>query len=276
MMIKVDRINFSAYKYAEAKHEELAALCSPLLKLNISTFAYFRFFPNGRYLYLCNHLDWVQFCLKNVHNNEGTSLGQEIKHALEDNYHCFLWPTEKTDYLMSALHDFNIWNGLSIFKQREDSIELWGFAANCNTENLQNFYIENIELLKKFTSAFNREAAEIIIPHDDYLAIYKDFKLQNPKPPQDDQVQKINEFITATSIDKYPIIVDSKEIVLTEREMQFVTLLVAGKNAKQIASQFNLSQRTVEKHFENVKSKMGYRDKESIFRIYKENLQYWL
>ncbi len=104
---------------------------------------------------LCNNLAWVRFCLQNVHNNEGTSLGKEISHVPHNNYYCFLWPTQKTDYLMSALYEFNIWNGLSIFKQKGNSIELWGFASDRQAENLQSFYVENIELLKDFTAAFN-------------------------------------------------------------------------------------------------------------------------
>ncbi len=171
-------INLSAYKYAESVAPELNKICSPLFKLNVKIFAYFRFFHDGRYLCLCNDLNWVLFCLQNIHNNEGTSLGQEIGHVPEENYHCFLWPTKKTDYLMSALYDFNIWNGLSIFKKNEDSIELWGFAADRQTENMQNFYVENIELLKDFTALFNSNASEFISPINNHLAIYKDFKPQ--------------------------------------------------------------------------------------------------
>lgn len=65
-----------------------------------------------------------------MHNNEGTFLSKEIGHVPEDDYYRFLLPTKKSDYLMSALYDYNIWNGLSIFKQREDSIKLGGFAAD--------------------------------------------------------------------------------------------------------------------------------------------------
>jgi hypothetical protein len=90
-----DIINFSAYKYAESQLNDILFLCAPLFKLNIKIFAYFLFFPDGRYMCLCNNLEWVQYCLQNVHNNEGTSLGKEIGHAVSDDYHCFLWPTQK-------------------------------------------------------------------------------------------------------------------------------------------------------------------------------------
>src|SRR5690606_14640421 len=111
-----EQINHRAYQYAKAQQKRIHSLCEPLFKATrIKVFAYFRFFPDGRYLYLCNHLKWIKFCLQNIHSNQGTSLGSEIKHAPQDNYHCFLWPTQRTDYVMDALHHHNIWNGLSLF-----------------------------------------------------------------------------------------------------------------------------------------------------------------
>lgn len=272
--MKTEAINFSAYKYAESTAPELNAICDPLFKLNLKVFAYFRFFNDGRYLYLCNDLNWVRFCLQNIHSNEGTSLGQEIGHVPEDNYHCFLWPTKKTDYLMSALYDFNIWNGLSIFKQREDSIELWGFAADRQTENMQSFYIENIDLLKDFTASFNLNAAEIITPVSSNLAIYKDFKPQIQLDEYDRS--KINEFIKATPITKRPIITPKGEVFLSTKELQCLNLLVSGKTAKQIALDITLSSRTVEKHLENIKHKIGGGDKATIIKIYKDSVLNWL
>lgn len=272
--MRPEDINFQAYKYAEATASKFNRICDPLFKSNIKIFAYFRFFYDGRYLYLCNDLNWLRFCLENVHNNEGTSLGQEIGHVPEDNYHCFLWPTVKTDYLMSALYDFNIWNGLSIFKQREDSVELWGFAGDRQTENMQNFYIENIDLLKDFTASFNLNAAELILPTANNLAIYKDFK---PQIHLDDYDRsKINEFIKATPIKKRPLITSSGEVFLSTKELECLNFLASGKTAKQIAQDFKASTRTIEKHLENIKQKIGNGDKATIIRIYKDSVLNWL
>ncbi len=267
-------INFNAYKYAESIAPLLSELCSPLFTMNIKVFAYFRFFNNGKYLYLCNNLKWVEFCLQNVHSNEGTSLGKEIGRASKDDYHCFLWPTVKSDYLLSALYDFNIWNGLSIFKQRDDSIELWGVAADRQTDNMQNFYIENIALLKDFTASFNLNAFEFIKPASASLAVYKDFKPSNKLDEYDHA--KINEFIKATKINKKPIITTKGEIFLSTKELECLNLLASGKNVKQIASYTFASERTIEKHFENIKRKIGEDKKESIIKVYKESVLNWL
>lgn len=268
-------INRTAYKYIENKVDDFTSICRPLFSFDIKVFAYFRFYDDGRYMYLCNRLDWVQFCLQNVHNNEGTSLGEEIGHVGEDGYHCFLWPTVSTDYLMEALYNHNIWHGLSIFRKREDSIELWGFAADRQNENALDFYIENIDLLKAFTTHFNENASELIVPKENKLAVYKDFKPSNMFL-DDYDCSKINAFIKATPITKHPVIVDSKEVFLTNRELQCVNQLSCGKNAKQISNEFKISTRTVEKHFENIRKKIGYNNKEKIIEIYKDSINNWL
>ncbi len=272
--MRPEEINIQAYKYAESTISKLKEICAPLFKTSITVFAYFRFFHDGRYLYLCNDLGWVQFCLQNIHSNEGTSLGQEIGHVPEDSYHCYLWPTIKADYLMSALYEFDIWNGLSIFKQREDSIELWGFAANRQTDNIQNFYIENIEFLKDFTASFNLNASDLILPNNNNLAVYRDFKPQHYIDEYDRS--KINEFIKATALNKRPIITSRGEVFLTTKELQCLNFLASGKNAKQIAFEFSASVRTIEKHLENIKQKIGSNDKASIIKVYKDSVLNWL
>ena len=269
-----EEINSQAYKYAESTVFKFNEICHPIFKTGIKTFAYFRFFNTGKYIYLCNELNWLRFCLENIHSNADTSLGQEIGHVPEDKYHCFLWPTVKTDYLMSALYDFNIWNGLSIFKQREDSVELWGFAADRQTENMQDFYIENIELLKCFTASFNLNAADLILPTNSNLAIYKDFKASFQMDEYN--IQKINEFIKATSIKKRPLITSNGEIFLSTKELECLNLLASGKNAKQIAKNLRSSLRTIEKHLENIKHKLPCSNKATLIKTYKDSVFYWL
>ena len=268
-------LNFRAYQYAESMTDKLITICHPLFELSIKVFAYFRFFNDGRYLYLCNDLNWVRFCLQNIHNNEGTSLGGEINHVSHDGYHCYLWPTVKTDYLMTALYDHNIWHGLSIFRQRTDSIELWGFAGDRQSENMQSFYIENLELLKDFTLSFNMNAADIIIPNNNKLAIYKDFKPYNTVIDSYES-KKIREFIKATPILKHPLLTSSGEIYVSKKELECLTLMVAGKSAKHISLQLNISHKTVEKHLEHIKRKLGCKEKTVICKIFKDSIMNWL
>lgn len=56
------------------------------------------------------------------------------------------------------------------------------------------------------------------------------------------------------------------EVPLTEREQEIARLVAAGQMSKEIASQLNLSVRTVEKHRANIMEKVGVREVASLTR----------
>jgi DNA-binding CsgD family transcriptional regulator len=275
MSIILDEINYNAFSYNKNILDKLITICEPLFASKITTFAYFRFFENGRYLYLCNDAKWVEYCLQNVQDNN-TALGQEICHAKQDEFYCFLWPTTPKDELLTALYNFDIWNGLSIFKKLQDSVELWGFASSRESHFMPNFYINNIENLKDFTRLFNQKAKILIDTTDqNKLAIYKN-AVHDSYNFNDPYISKqINSFILATDIKKYPIITSKGEVFLSMRERQCLNYLSFGKTAKEIGKELNISYRSVELYLQNVKSKLGYSKKSEVIAAYKKSYKDW-
>lgn len=271
-----DDLNYSAYKYAESNLANLNQVCNPIFSLGVKVFAYFKFFKNGKYLYLCNRLDWLQFCLQNVHNNDNTELGREISNASSDGYYCYLWPLSKSDYLLNALYEFDIWQGLSIFKKDEinEFVELWGFALDRITSFGDKFYLENIELIKKFIAHFNLNMKKFIIHSNSSLATYRDFKEFVSFDNYDHN--KILEFIKKTPITKYPLLTSNEEVFITNRELKYINSLSMGQSAKHIALNYSISYRTVEKVIENIKKKIGVNDKESLIKVYQQSVLSWL
>lgn len=268
--------NLSAYNYAESTFDIFTSICNPLLELNIKGFAYLRFFNDGQYLYLCNDLNWLKFCFENGHTNHNTLLERELIQVRDSksDLHCFLWPTKQTDDLMSALYAFNIWNGLSIYKPREDSIEIWSFATDREARNMQDFYIQNIEILKKFTAYFNASGSDIILPTRDNLAPYT--MPSNVKFSGNHNSADIEAFIEATDINKFPIITDRGEIFLSKKEILCLNHLAVGKSVKKIGSLIDVSQRTIEKQIENIRQKFGRIDKATLIKIFRESSMNWL
>lgn len=54
---------------------------------------------------------------------------------------------------------------------------------------------------------------------------------------------------------------------LSDRELEVLRLLAAGKRAEEIAAALDLSQKTVENHLSNITSKLGARDRFELYRI---------
>ncbi len=276
-MFKVDHFNYDAFKYSEAHASLLNTLCSPLLQTGVSTFAYFRFFSNGKYLYLCNNIKWVEYCLREIQHNN-TTLGCQIAHAHKDNYFCYLWPTERQDSLLSALYSFDIWNGLSIFKELPDkSVELWGFGAKKENDNISSFYMAEIEELKKFTQYFNAKANTVITPCENNLAIYKNYAYNlNEKKIDIENPLEIEKFLNETRLLKYPILTPNEEVYLSRQEFKCLNYLSLGFSEEEISSLVGVSKGSISGYFKNIRFKLKSNKKTILVEIFKKSKREWL
>jgi DNA-binding NarL/FixJ family response regulator len=54
---------------------------------------------------------------------------------------------------------------------------------------------------------------------------------------------------------------------LSEREIEVLRLLAAGKRAEEIAAELDVSQKTVENHLSNITSKLGAKDRFELYRL---------
>ena len=268
-------INYTAFKYCEANKSKFVLGMEPVLNSPITTIAYFRFFQNGKYLYLCNDLKWVKFCLEKIHENNSTSLGKQVGKTTEHGYLCYLWPTDTNDYVLSALYEHNIWNGLSLFKKLDDnSVELWGFATTRENINIHNFYLDNLDSLKESTKLCKLQYGDIFSTDDAELAVYKNHK--DYTESKDVNTEKnLKKFISETNIKRYPLISDGKEFFLSNRENECVSLLSIGNSVKEVADKIDLSTRSVEKYIENIRKKIGVRQQSSIVKLYRNSTKEW-
>ena len=69
--------------------------------------------------------------------------------------------------------------------------------------------------------------------------------------------------MNASSITKADI-----DNVVTKRELECIKLLMQGQTAKQIAKNLNISYRTVEAHFQNIKLKTCCKNRYDIIRVF--------
>lgn len=276
MSILKDDINYSALNFNKNVSKQLDDIYKPLENRNISTFAYFRFYEDGRYLYLCNDIPWVEHCLMHVQDND-TSLGQQINRVPQDGYHCYLWPTIQQDELLTALYNHNIWHGLSIFRQLPDSVELWGFAGTKEDINLPNLFVDDIELLKDYTTYFNQKANHLINPSDkSKFAIYKNHQPLLSEFEDIHHLKQLNEFIQRTNHNKHPIVtLGGKEIILSKRENECLLQLAFRKTSKEIANELKISEKTADQYIKNAKQKLACDTRSELIETFKKSALDW-
>ena len=168
MSFYTQNTNYSAYCYNQEIEKEFKQICEPLFScLGIQNFGYMRIFDDGRYLFLFTHPQYTKYYLENI-EDPGPILGSIGAEAFSKGESIFTWPSHlkleevKKDPILSALNNFDICNGISIYKKRNDSIEIWRFATTKDYQHASNYFINNKALLDHFIYYFNVKAAQII------------------------------------------------------------------------------------------------------------------
>ncbi len=272
----VDLTNNSAFEYGKAALDQLLEICGPFLEnFNITTFIYGRVFYDGSYLLLSNNMAWFENWLLNVHSITGSVLHSTLLETPTNGFYYKMWPSDPSDKIITLNNSYNIWNGFSVNRRLEDSLELWSFGTENEDIKFYNFYLNNITLLNRFCLSFNDKCADIIAPTDNNrLAVFKEH-LDLTYHENISFTQKYNEIIGLTDIEKYPLKTKRGSIYISKREFECMFYLSQGKTAKEIGRSLNLSYRTIQFYIENIKRKTGYQSKSALGDLFRETLQRW-
>ncbi|MEZ0602716.1 response regulator transcription factor [Paraburkholderia sp. IW21] len=128
-----------------------------------------------------------------------------------------------------------------IINKTDDWCEYFIFYAPVRNRSIIGFYINNLELLEKF-AVFFRDSAKKLIQQASDDRIIRAVRASC----------QTKQALPALSLASGP---------LTPRQLEIARLVVAGRTAREISQQLDVSRRTIETHIENMKSKLGCMNK---------------
>jgi len=195
-------------------------------------------------------------------------------HPLRYNLWDFIPPDDSNSMVNIGAGKFNFHHGITIISVLEGYHEFFGFATHKENESIKNLYFQNIDLLERFICYFHEQTVallkklysnEIFVPS---AAIQDDESyLGFPKCPN-----YKNEFIQATPLNKLPLNINGKKLILSPRESEILKWLLMGKTASEIADILHRSRRTIETHMETLKLKTNSSKKsDMIGKIFQQN-----
>lgn len=240
----------------------LDEIIKPLNKyFNITHFHYNVFLNDGKRLYICNRFDWLKHYFSKHFQNNSNHARIYIKDL---GTYKALWTSYKNDDIFSAIRTFNIWNGFSIFERTVEGIEAYHFATTCENTEINNFYLNNIHIFEKFINFFKNKIKEALKVK--YKIAWIPSTIKTP-------LFKNNSNIEATisrvlNIKKYCL--DDK-IYITDRQLQILQYLSAGKTIKEIAWILEISPRTIETHLEIIKQRTNFSLKSDLIEMFLRN-----
>ncbi|MBP6951605.1 MAG: helix-turn-helix transcriptional regulator [Alphaproteobacteria bacterium] len=240
--------------YNKSISEPLGVLNEPLLSnYGLSFLTYRRFSDTGELLYIFNNHEWMEYSFQQS-CWISSSFSERIKQLTKQKFLNYVWPEfpNSNDPTYHALYEQNIWNGIIMYRKYDDCIESFAFASTKENRMLKNFYADGINVLNKYILYFKDKAHSLIYPKDKKIFIPYTLNLSTNSNISD---EKINNFFKQTKISKYFLMIKGRDIIISKREMECLSLLSKGKRAKEISSLLNLSPRTIEFYLNNVKIK---------------------
>lgn len=242
-------------KHALFKHYDVTSqLSKPLKDVGIEGFIYIQHFADGSFVDLSNQLKWSEYFLEN-YLNEKYNPADIVDHMfLHEGIS--LWAANPNNVIwQEGAQHFDFGNGISIAKSSGQEKALACFYSSYNNHKINEFYVNNINLLKSYIEYFEEQVHSIIQASD---------RLVTPQRYLGDSASRDSSKFEAESRVLFRngkiIKVKTQELNLTNREIECIRLCAKGFSAKMIARQLNVSPRTVESHINSAKEKLNCRN----------------
>ncbi len=203
---------------------DLTNICSSLTNIGINCMFYARFINRIRVNALSNHFQWAQHFGDNI-----------LKHTLcfENQFHFrpgfsidFMNMLVKTK-MITAMFDMGLKNAIYLSNISDDGKHAEVFMFTTANQNNQQL-LEKVDTLNHFCLSFKERASHII---------------QNTQLSD----QQLNAISGLSPI---------SELNITKRMEDYLICLILGLTQKQIAYDFNISQKSVEKYMDIIKDKL--------------------
>lgn len=159
--------------------------------------------------------------------------------------------------------------GAVLIQKNDQCVEFFGFSGNKKTSLLENIYLNRPQLLTSFAAHFKNKFSRILAKMEQESSSLIDLK--GPDFTQNHPV--CPDITPSTLLAYYRDLGRGFEIEkaekLSPREKQCLKLLIKDKSAKETAAILQLSRRTVECYFENIKSKLDCWNKQEVLQTAK-------
>lgn len=258
----------SAYDFNIKYSQRINTLLEPFkVHFGIEHFAYAKFYNNGGLLRVSGNERWSQqFFLHEFYNDQALFLPQINQTPLNSWCH-FLITGEPKGKHLTLLHDFGIWHVFHMYRKTKEATELYVFSANRENEEICNYYLNNIPILKQFILHFKNKCADILT-----FSPSKVIRSQLMRDEAETQVEDHNTWsfaqrIPIPTIKKFFI---DEECVLTLREFQVAQYLLTGQTLKEISLKLGISPRTMEIHLASLKNKTNTMTKAQLIKKLKQ------
>ncbi len=252
---------------------DISEICKPLKILGIISFNYVKTYHDGSQINLSTSSEWVEhFYLKKYYQ-----IGSFERHPKKHASGYVLWTELSGQEIFSdARTYFHVDHGITVIDKQPDGCDFYSFGTTVDNASIITFYLNNIDLLRRFIIYFKDRASSLIKKaRTEKIILPKLFdEHQFPDEQEKYMLSDIKgQFINAIKIKNFNLSNDLEGEVLKKAQLNCLVGITQGKTAKEIAQCFNLSYRTVEGHINKLKERFNCNSKSELLeKLYKNGL----
>lgn len=254
-------INLAHYKLIDYS-QKIISLCAPLEIFNITYFNYIKVFQDGTRLFFGNHPAWIKHFFDNKYFLKANfSANTEVWD--EDFYAWYALPNDGV--LSVARNDFNIDNGITIVDRYHKFTELFLFASNRSNVQINNFYLNNLNLLRHFVNYFKDR-------------LYGGERLEKSCVLSDGLScggcsNAVSIFLNQTKVYKYHLNYKGVDYSLSPQQYLCLKMLGEGLPLKLIAESLGIKAKTCQFYLDAVKDKLGCFNRIELLKFIRDTIK---
>jgi len=244
--------------------DDISYLCEPLRKLNISYFAHVRIDHKKQFSTLSANPEFLHHYLKNRYYIADIHMVNEKQFG-----DFFVWNgiefSGQSAKMCNEAANFKVYNPFTIIEKKKDYIDYYHFANATKNKQINQVYLANIDLLKRFIAYFNDHVRRSKLLSKAYN--FK-FSIAGIQPVAfEDITLALNRDEFSKSVDIHLNSAQKlyfENAVLSKRQSEILQHVIRGKTLKEIAYIMGLSQHTVGHYFEMIKIKLNVNSKSEL------------
>ena len=253
---------------------DIQQICQPFFdKTRTTYFNYVRRYHDGHKVCLSNRADWMRhFYEQKLFENiliERETINPGAPAV--GNITIVLWAGQHDSKVVDEqrIH-FDISNGISLAFTYENYIEYCYFGTEAKNTDMSNWYINNVSVLIEFIHYFKEKAKELLdeaTQKENLISFGRSiraFSASHQRCIFEDKFDYIKP-------KHYFVNLGKDEVEITAREMECIRYVARGYSSSQVGALLHISERTVEKHLEQAKEKLGCHSKSDLIEVILEN-----
>jgi DNA-binding CsgD family transcriptional regulator len=239
--------------------DDIRTICKPLFdRSDISFFIYCRFYDDGTLVSFPSNTAWHKhFMEKEYFSN---------KLRMKEGLHLWASHEQYSKATIEARKHFNIDNKFEIVERGANYYDVYGFASSKGKNRIIDYYINNIDYLKKFGLYFKNKAEKLIDTArtvDNRLLIHH----QIVDCEEEIMLEYVDDFMRNRIKHYYVNTRYSSDLYLTSRETQILLYTLQQRSAVDIGRIVGISPKTVESYLAKAKEKLGCETRPDLFDI---------